>query len=165
MKRYLPHLGVVIGIAIAVYALFFSDSEEDRIRAKLDQLEDAARVSDANTNIVVRTARVKKEFAEVFDKDVRFEIPELTSDESGRDVLVGLAAQAPRMYQTVSVDLGGLDITVDEAGLTAIAQGPATLTGTRGGQLERDDRTVSLSFDKIEGDWKVVMVSVSAAGQ
>ncbi len=165
MRRWLPHIGIVAGLCLAIYALFFSSSDEDEIRDLLDQLEGAIAVRAGNTNIVVRAAHVKKQFSEIFIKDVSFRIPELTQAPSGRRELVGLAANAPQLYRTASVDLSGLTVEVDDAAVSAVAYGKATLTASRhSGELERDDRTVSLRLDKIEGDWRIVGVSVSTKG-
>ena len=162
MKRWLPHIGIALGVAIAIYALFFGSSDEDLIRAQLERLEDAVAVSDGGGNLVVRAAHVKKEFAEIFVKEVTFEVPELTTEESGRRALVALGASAPRLFRTATVDLDDLSIDVDEPGLTALAQGSATLTATRhSGEPDRDQRTVSLRFDKIDGEWRCVSLSVS----
>ena len=163
MKRWLPHLGIALGICIAVYALFFSGSEEDLIRERLDLLEDSIHVSPQDSNVVFRMARIKKQFAEIFVKQVSFEIPELTNLTQNRRELVNLAANAPRLYSTADVDLGGLSIDIDSSKTSAVAYGEATLTAMRqSGNLERDVRTVSLRFDKVEGQWRVVSVSVSA---
>ncbi len=161
MKKWLPHIGIGVGLIIAVYALFFSTSEEDKIREKLDQLERVVAVK-GQTNPVVRGARIKEAFSEIFIKKVLIKIPELTQVETGRMELVGLATKAPMMYETVSVDLGGLEIQLDQQALSAVAFGEAILTGTRSGEPRRDDRTVSFRFDKIDGDWKIVSLSVSA---
>ena len=64
VKRWLPHIGIVAGLCLAIYALFFSSSDEDEIRALLEHLEDAVAVRKGNTNIVVRAAHVRKEFSE-----------------------------------------------------------------------------------------------------
>ena len=163
MKRWLPHIGIALGVLLAVYALFFSSSDEDLIREQLERLERAVEVTEGGQNIVIRAAHVKKEFAEIFVKEVTFEVPDLTTEESGRRALVGLAASAPRLFATASVDLDALSIDVDEQGLTAVAQGQATLTGTRlSGELTRDLRTVSLRFDKIDDAWLCVSLTVSA---
>jgi hypothetical protein len=163
MKRWLPHIGIAIGVAIAIYALFYSSSDEDLIGEKLEQLEEAVAVRGTETNLVVRTARVRKQFSEIFIKQVTFRIPELSRIQGGRTELAGLAARAPQLYATATVDLGGLDIAVDESGSSAAAHGEATLTATRhSGELQRDTRTVMLRFDKIDDDWRIVSVSVSA---
>jgi hypothetical protein len=163
MKKYLPHLGIVIGVAIAVYALFLSESDEDRIRALLEKLEDAVAVSPDDTNVVVRAARVKNLFGEIFDKEVGYQIPELDAVSRGRAELGAVASKAPELWRSASVDLDALVITVDNTGMSAVAVGPASLNATRqNGQLENDTRTVSMTFDKIEGEWRVVRLSVSA---
>lgn len=163
MKRWLPHIGIALGICIAVYALLLKSSDEELIRERLAQLEQAVKVSAGDTNVVIRGARIKKEFTEIFQKDVTIEIPELTEIRAGRAELVQLAASAPQLWQTATVDLDGLSVEVDQAGTSGVAYGDATLTATKhGGELHRDTRTVSLRFDKIDGEWQIVNVSVSA---
>jgi hypothetical protein len=163
MKRYLPHLGILLGVSIAVYALFFSQSEEDRIRELLEKLEEAVAVSPDDTNVVVRAARVRSLFGEIFDKDVRYQIPELEAVSRGRAELAGVAAKAPELWRSATVDLDGLAITVDQAAMGAVAVGPASLNATRhNGTVEIDTRTVSLTLEKVEGEWRVVHMSVSA---
>ncbi len=166
MKRYLPHLGIALGVAIAVYALFFSESDEDRIRDVLDRLTDAIAVTPEDQNMVLRAAHIKGEFADIFTKEVSFAIPELNQAAGGKRVeLVGLAAKAPQLWSDARVDLSGLSIRVDEAGLSAVAVGDAQLDAIRrGGQIERDTRKVSISLDKIDGDWRIVSLTVSAKG-
>lgn len=162
MKRWLPHIGIVAGILIAVYAIFFTTSDEDRIRELLDRLETAVAVKEGTTNPVVRHAALKKAFRTIFTKKVSFEIPELTHVESGSDALAKVATQAPTLYQEASIDLAALKIEVDSEGLSAVAFGDALLTGVRrGGQLERDVRDVSIRLDKIDDEWRIVSVSVS----
>jgi hypothetical protein len=161
MKRWLPHAGIVIGLAIAVYALFFAESEEDRIMAQLEALESAVAVS-GDDSPVLRGARVKKAFDALFSKDVAFEIPELVELGGGRNELVRLATAAPQRYQRARVDLGGLRIDLASDKQTAVAHGPAILTAVeRNGEPRRDTRTVSLRLDKVEGAWLIVSFSVS----
>lgn len=166
MRRWLPHIGLVLGLSIAIYALFFADTDEERIRSRLDQLEDVIVVTADDTNVMVRTARVKKEFVEIFVKEVTIEIPELTEVHTGRDELIGLAGNAPQLYRTASVSLGGLHIDVDKSKTSAVAYGEVTLNATRhNGEIESDTRIVSLRFDKVEDEWRIVSVNVSASGE
>jgi hypothetical protein len=163
MKRYLPHLGIALGLALAIYALFFSESDEDKIRAVLDHLEVTIRVSPDDTNMVVRMAHIKGEFKEIFSKEVSFDIPELSNMSAGRTELAGLAAKAPQMWRTATVDLSDVGISVDEGATGAVAVGHAVLDATRhNGQLHRDTRQVSISVEKIEGEWRIVGMTVSA---
>lgn len=163
MKRYLPHLGIVIGVAIAVYALFFSESDEDKIRTLLERLENAVAVTPDDTNLVLRAARVKNELTKVFTKEVSFDIPELSNVSAGRDELVGLAAKAPQVWRAGTIHLDGLAISIDDAGMGGLAVGDARLNATRhDGQVQRDTRKVSISLEKIEGQWRIVSMTVSA---
>lgn len=166
MRRYVPHLAIGLGVAILIYVVFFSESDEDVIRDKLDLLAETIEVKGNQENVVLRGARIKDAFAELFVKEVIIRIPELTEMREGRMELVGLATRAPSWYRTASVDLDGLRIDVDEQGTSAHVSGEATLTATRlTGELRRDDRTVSIRFDEIEGDWKIVSLSVSAESE
>jgi hypothetical protein len=161
MKRWLPHLGIALGIAIAVYALFFAESAEDRVRAQLDALAETIAVR-GEENPVLRGARVKKAFEGLLLKEVNFEIPELTEGQTGRNELVRLATMATQLYQSARVDLGGLSIDVDKSETTAMAHGEALLIGVRRtGEPVRDHRSVALHFDKIDDEWLIVSISVS----
>ena len=163
MKRYLPHLAIAVGVGILIYVVFFGTSDEDAIRERLDLLEDAIEVKGSQENVVIRGARMKDTFSDLFVKEVTIRIPELTKVRTGRMELVGLATRAPSWYRTAAVDLGGLRIDVDEQGMSAHVSGAATLRATRlTGEPAGDTRTVSIRCDKIEGDWKIVSLSVSA---
>lgn len=165
MKRWLPHLGVVAGLAIALYALFFGSSDEDRIRELLRRLESSVQVHDGNFNIIMRGSRIRKSFSTIFIRDVAFRIPDLQSTGAHRKALVALATQAPRLYRTAVVDLSELEIKLDDQAASATAFGDASLIGVRqGGLAERDRRSVSLRLDKIKGDWRIVALDVSPRG-
>jgi hypothetical protein len=162
MKRWLPYVGIFLGVVLAGYALFFNDSDEDRIRARLQELELTVGMNEAERNILFRLARVKKAFSEIFIKQVTYDLPELHAKERGRTRLAALAANAPRLYRTVRVDLGELNIKVDASRSSAAAYGKAVLIGERlSGQPQRDARTVSFRFDKVEGSWRIVSVIAS----
>ena len=162
MKRWLPHIGIAVGVCIAVYALFFTSSDEDEIRALLEQLEQSVKVTEGDTNQVLRGARLKREFSEIFIKDVGIEIPELTTISAGRMELVGLATRAPMLYRRATVNLDGLTIEIDSEGLSAAATGDAVLTASRqSGETERDTRDVLLRLDKIDDSWRIVSLTVS----
>jgi phosphoribosylformylglycinamidine synthase len=162
LRRFLPHAGIVAGLALAGWALFGRTSEEDRIRAKLDELAEAVAVRGVEPNLVLRGARIRRAFGELFVQNVAIRVPELTSVDSGRAELVGLATQAVQLYEHASVDLSGLRIEIDAPKASAMAHGEASLSAVRhGGTREMDTRTVALRFDKLEGDWRIVSVSVS----
>jgi hypothetical protein len=154
---------VVLGLGIFAYATLFGTTDEELIRARLVALADAIEVKPSEQNLVLRGARIKDAFGGIFVKEVRIEIPELTELRSGRMELVQLAAQAMTMYRTATVDAAGLSIDLDKASLTAVASGKVTLHATRhSGDAQLDTRTVSIRFDKIDGQWLIVSVGVSA---
>ncbi len=164
MKKWLPHAGIVIGICIAIYALFFNAGEEARIRSQLDALEDAVEVSAGGENLVLRAARIKKAFKGLFVKNVKVRIPELSNIRSGRSPLAKLAIGAPRVFEVAHLDLSELTITLDEGEKGALAFGAALLSGARhSNDFGERQRTVSLRFDKIDGAWLIVSVSVSSS--
>ncbi len=162
MKRWLPHIGIATGIGILGYALLSGSSTEDEIHQRLEELEQAVAVEGEPSHLVLRGARLKEEFSELFAKDVQVRIPELGEVTAGRQQLVELATHAPTRYRKVALDLDDLEIRVDEDATSALAVGEAVLTATRpDGSAERDARTVSLRFDQIDGDWTIVTVTVS----
>lgn len=164
MRRYVPYIGIALGLLIAVYALFFAQNAEDAIRDQLDRLEAAVAV-EPGTQPVIRAARVKGAFKELFVKEVTFDVPELDGSDQGRDELVGLAAAAPRLFQQAHVDLDGLAVQLAADEKSAIAVGEAVIVGARhGAAVRRDTRTVSIRFDEVEGDWLIVSLSVSPPG-
>ena len=166
MRRFLPHLGIALGLLLVAYALWWSDSDEDQIRAKLEAIEEVAEVGRGPTNPLLRAAELRKRLAGICIKDVRIRIAELTEVTRGRDELVRLAAAAPQLYRTVEVDLSDLAVEVDRSARSAAAHGPATLTAVEhGGRVRRDRREVMLRFDKIEGDWRLVSIRVSSPAQ
>jgi len=161
MRRYIPYVGIALGVALAVYALFFAQSSEDEIRDRLDRLE-AALALEPETQTVIRAARIKGAFKDLFVKEVTFDVPELDGSDQGRNELVSLAASAPKVFQQAHVDLDGLTVDVAEDDKSAIAVGEAVLIGAQHGQaVRRSTRTVSIRFDEIEGAWLIVSLSVS----
>ncbi|MSP26788.1 MAG: hypothetical protein EXR75_16925 [Myxococcales bacterium] len=163
MKRWLPHLGVALGLIIAVYALYFSESEEDRVRALLDRLELAVGVTEQDSNLLFRGAQIRKEFSEIFDSSVSVAVAELSGGSPGRAGLSELATGAPRMFATATLELDGLALTLDKTKKHALAVGTVVIRGTRhGGAAERIVREASLSIEEIEGDWRIVNVTIDS---
>ncbi|MEM6788937.1 MAG: nuclear transport factor 2 family protein [Myxococcota bacterium] len=163
VRRFLPHVGVVIGLMLAVYALFFSRDAEDEVRDHLERLEAAVDVAPG-TQVVLRAARVKQEFRELFTADVTFDVPELDgADAEGRKGLIALAAAAPRRFERARLELDGLDIELSGDERSAIAVGEAIIVGAGYGEpVRRDRRTVSLQLERGDDGWRIVSLSASA---
>jgi hypothetical protein len=164
MRRWLPYLGIALGVALVAYALFFVKSDEERIRERLVELAASVEVKDRREMPLIRAARVRKSFATLFSKDVRLAIPEVGTVDRGREPLVELAVSAQSEFSSVALDLDGLSIRLDESKEHGLAVGTAKLSGTReDGVVSRDTRTVSLRLDRQEDEWRIVDVSVSPA--
>lgn len=160
MRRWLPLSLILLGVALGLYALFGS-SDEDRIRERLDQLADAVRVHDGELNPIVRHGRIRQEFAEIFTKEASVVAPEVGEGLHGRDALSAAAAQLAGVYQSAHVSWGGVDIRIERGGLGAEVAATATITGSRHGQpLRRDERSVKLRLEEIDGDWKILSATV-----
>ena len=161
MKRALIYLALVAGIALVGYAIFGRKTDEEQIVEQLTRL--AAVVSiDSEENPLTRGARLNREFNELFTKDARASVPELSTPVSGRRELVALATRAVASFRSLDVEFDGTSIQVGNAG--AHVKTTAKLNGVRtDGDLDRGDRQVSLRFLPADGDWKIDEVSVSEA--
>ncbi|WP_437765013.1 nuclear transport factor 2 family protein [Sorangium sp. So ce281] len=161
MKRWIPLGLIAAGAVLGAAALLLSPSEEERIRDRLTQLENAVRIDDGERNPLVRHGRIRGEFAEIFAKEASARIVEIGDSLRGRDELANAATQAVVVYQTAEVSLGGTEIQVDPAGMTAEVTATATVTGARHGrEVRRDELPVVLRLEKIDGEWKIVSATV-----
>ncbi|WP_437895716.1 nuclear transport factor 2 family protein [Sorangium sp. So ce124] len=161
MKRWLALGLIAAGAVLGAAALLLSPSEEERIRERLAQLEDAVRIDEGERNPLVRHGRIRGEFAEIFAKEASARIAEIGDSLRGRDELANAATQAAVVYQTADVSLGGTEIQIDPAGMTAEVTATATVTGARHGQeVRRDELPVALRLEKIDGEWKIVSATV-----
>jgi hypothetical protein len=158
-RRWLAAAGVVAGIGVVGYALFSQKTPEERIREQLERLSEVIRVGEEQENPVMRATRLNGQFVDLFDKDVRAEIPELSNPIEGRKELVQLAARAHFWVRTLDVDFSRLDIEAGE--VNARASGPARLSGTRtSGEPENGERQVRFTFTQIDSEWKIDSVKV-----
>ena len=162
MKRWLPFFGIALGASLVVYALFFAKTEQEQIRSRLQELSASVRRKDARESDAVRSARLRKDFGELFAKDVTLAVPELGSATQGRSALIEFAASAPQEFAELDLSLDALRVQLDESKEHAIAIGQAQLSATRReGTREKETRTVSLRLDKRNGEWRIVDVSVA----
>jgi hypothetical protein len=161
MRRGVPLLAAVAGLAAIGYAVLAKPTDEELILDRLAALEAAIQVDgDTSPNPVLRAGAVQGAFKEIFVEDVTFSIPELTSGGHGRAALAGLAARSGLVYRTLTVDFGGTDVTVARNASTATVQTTATVQATRGAGLERERRPVAFGFTRVDGDWRIASVRV-----
>jgi hypothetical protein len=162
MRRALAVGGAFVGICLVGYALFASESDEERILASLVALEDALRTTEGGTNPIFANARFSDAFEDIFHEQVHYSIPELTTGSNGRKSLVRLATQSTVYFSTLDVSFGGTDVELDRSGAAADVETLATIRATRGGSPERDERKVRFAFIKSDGDWLISEVRVFA---
>jgi hypothetical protein len=161
VKRWLAIGAIVLGLGAVLYALFARPSDEERIGAKLDHLARVVALESDETNSMMRAARLNEEFSELFTEDVLVIVPELAELRPARRELGHLAARATAGFENAEVSFSGLSIQVDASKTRAQVRAEATLTGSRGGELERDERRVRFGFSKRDGEWLIEMLSVS----
>jgi hypothetical protein len=164
VKRWLAIAAVGLGLAALLYALFARPTHEERIGRALDRLARVVSSDSEQQNPILRAARLRKEFSEIFSRDVSVNIPELASPLRGRDELAAIGARTTTAYQSVDVEFSKLDIRVDANETRAEVRAVATLTGSRGA-LERDSRRVRFGFSHQAGEWLIDSVSVAASAQ
>jgi hypothetical protein len=158
-KRWVAAAALFAGVGIVGYALFSRQTPEEQVREQLSRLAAAIAVAEEAENPVMRAARLNGQFADLFDKDVRAKIPEISSPIENRRDLVQLAARANIWVRTLEVDFSRLDVEAGET--SASADGPVQLSGVRvDGTPERGDRTVHLQLMKVDSQWKVTSVRV-----
>lgn len=151
-----------VGVGLIAYAVLSAETDEEKILARLDQLEDAVRVDEETSNPILRLGRVRGQFSEIFTEDVTFSIPELTSAHQGRKTLADLAAKAGTSVRTFDVDFTHVDVSLTGSGTGATVSAVAELTATRStGRPERDERRVRFEFLNGDDGWQVADLRAS----
>lgn len=161
MKRWVAIGGIVVGMGLVGYALFARDTDQELIRARLDQLTMAVRL-DKGEDALARGARVRRALDEVLTRNVVVRIADLPTPGQGRAGLFGLAMQAGQRYQTAHVELSHTSIRLDTHKTTASVQSDATLTATDSGGLHQQHRHASFRFTRGSDGWRISSIEVSA---
>lgn len=162
MKGWLPYLAIALGVGLIVYALLFAKTEEEKVRVRLDALEASLAMTDDGDGRRVRETKLRRSFSELFAKDVSLAFPELGATTKGRGALADFAIETQRPLSECSVDLDELSIRLDEEKEHALAVGTARVDAqSEDGTKMHDERTVSLRFDLVDREWRIVSVAVS----
>ncbi len=166
MKHKLISGAVAAAAAIAIYFAFFSTSDEQKIKNVLAHLAKAVRVTEEGKNPILRAARVHSDFVDVFQEQVVVHIPEMPAMKQGRAELEGTATQASFLFRTADVELGTVDVKVDDAHTSAKASATATLRATRrDGSPEQGPRAVNFLLRKDDGVWRITSLTVWPDGE
>jgi hypothetical protein len=163
LSMVLPRRAVALAVVVASAGLLayvlLSDSDEERILARLEELARAVETSPGE-NVAFRTLRLKKVFEEALEPQVRFSAPEL-DETTGRRELAALAGSAPSTFGNLDVSIGSTDIRINRELSDAEVASQVTLTSTRGGELRRDTRQVRFELHESDGEWRVSAIRVA----
>ena len=162
MKLWVPVSVVAVGLAVIGYGIFGRSSDEEQILERLDLLAQTIRQEESDTNPVVRGARINSVFVDLFTKQVSVRIPDLAEIGSDRRDLAGAAAQVGARYRTAHVRFESAKVDLDPSKVSAGVTTQATLNALgHDGELRRDTRGVKLQLDKVDGDWRIVSITVA----
>lgn len=150
---------LVLGSLALLAWLLFSDSDEAKIMARLEELAHAVETKQ-NENMAFRALRLKGVFAEGLEPGASLRAPELP-DTNGVEALTALGASVPRVYGELDVSIGETDVRIDRAAREARAVSTVTVIGTAGGELRRDVRTVRFTLVERDGEWRVSFIEVA----
>lgn len=154
---------ILVGLGLLGYMLLASETDEERIREQLDLLASAVSIRP-DENLVFRKLRLDRQFTDLFADAVRFRVDELSRRISDRKQLAALGGQVQVYFRTGDVSWRGVSIAVHEPTSTADVDATAVLAATRArSALSREERRVTLEFEKLDGDWKIVRGSVARA--
>jgi hypothetical protein len=160
-RRWLGIGAAVLGVAVLLYALLSKKSDEELIREQLERLASVVRVSGPDENPIFRGKRMQNEFETLFVPNVRVDITELTSVQSGRADLVGVATRAGTIFRTAEVEIHPDSVEVIAGGTSAKVSGSASITGDRGSGPEKDERKVTFGLSKTKDGWLIDSVVVT----
>jgi hypothetical protein len=156
-RRGVAALAVVGSLGILAW-VFLGDSDETKIRARLDELANAVETKP-DENMAFRALRLKGVFEEGLEPGAALRAPELP-DTNGLKDLTTLAAGVPRFYGDLDVSIGETDTHIEPAANEARVTAGVTVTGTIGGELRRDKRVVRFTLRKRDGEWRVSFIEV-----
>lgn len=163
MKRALAIGGVIAGVLLVLWALFGGATDEEKIRARLERLEEAVGFTGDGQNPVFRVAHLNEEFNALFTEHVSVSIPELNGARGGRRALAGLASRATAHLHALDVEFSDVAVAIDRTG-SAEVTARAQLDAVRiDGENQRDEREVTFRFVETNGDWLIDAVRATPA--
>lgn len=165
MTRGLAFAGLVLGLSLIGYAVFARETNEEKIRGVLTRVEKAVCVDgDTAKNPILRATGLRRDFSALFDKNVSYEIPELSSPSQGVEPLVILALQSTTSLTTLDVSFSGADVQIAPSGTTATTNTIAKIRSFRGTEpYEDSERRVHFALTKTGGDWRITSFTVSSS--
>lgn len=161
MDRRVAIAAITAGAALVAAALFLRDSDEDRIKARLDELADVVHL-DAGDNLLLRGARIQRAFNELFTPDVVVHAAELPGDSQGRDALVALATKPPLQIDSADLAFQHVSVQLVAGHRSARVQADVVVTSSDASGAHRERRQGVFRFAKVDGKWRIAGVDLSA---
>ncbi len=144
---------------------FTRTSDDDQIRAQLTRFASVMHKA-RDSNVMLRAADLRSEFAAIFDESPHVNIPDLTAPlPDARRGLADSAAELTSSVQTLDLDFTDIEIKLDDARASAQVNATATLTMSTAGANEgtsRQARPVTFLLWKRDGTWRISAVNVWA---
>ena len=154
---------IVLGVAIW---FFTRPGDEQKIREQVARVVAAVKVTEDDTNPLIRLARIKGIYKETLDKNVHLsleDVPTLPRGGSGRDQLAEMATQATAIFRSADIDLSGVEVKLDGPRQQAEVKAKATLVAVgRDGKSRRESRAVDFHVVSMEGTWRITSITVWA---
>lgn len=143
-------VAALLGALLVAYALFSRESDEERIVSTLTELEQLIGFSSP-PNVLARTASLNGGFKSLVSEDVRVEVPERGFLARGRAELARRTAQGSAGLQSFELDFSDMMFEIGDA--TATVEANVIVEASVGSERRRDERRVSLQFEKYGSAW------------
>jgi hypothetical protein len=167
MTKWLAFGGIALGISLIGYAVFARETDEEKILGVLGRIERVVRVdADTATNPLIRASQLKREYSEIFDKNVTYRIPDLSIPASGGESvesLVRLTVQSSVALTTLDVSFSKTDIHLATPPSSATVKTVAKVRAFHGSSpYEEGNRDVRFEFSRNGGDWRITSFNVGS---
>ncbi len=146
----------LVALAVVAWLACFRDGDEARIRAVILRLASTVSMQEGDTNVVFRVHRIDRDFAELFDDEVRVTFRELPYMPSGRAELASMAADLPTVWRSADISFDGVTVKLDLARASATVQATGKLVAPD----RRETRAVDLLVRKVSGRWRIFAITV-----
>jgi ketosteroid isomerase-like protein len=158
MKRRWPLLAVNLLLLAAVLVFLFWQSEEDRVRAALRDLRDVVAKSGLEHELAFAGRRGR--LAELITEDCRVALQApAPRDLAGRQAVADTFAMLWRRMGAVEIDLGPVELDLDEEAGTARTRVAAGVRYRLGGEWRDETRRLTVRWRRGEdGEWRAASI-------
>lgn len=163
MAKWLAVGGMALGVSLIGYAVFARETDEEKILGALGRIERTVRIdADTATNPLIRAGQLKRDYSEIFDKNVTYRIPDLSSG-STLESLVHLTVQSSMALTTLDVGFSKTDLQLANPPTSAVVKTVAKVRAFHGtSPYEESQRDVRFEFTRSGGDWRITSFNVGS---